>query len=111
MINRVATGLLAAAALAVAVGYTPAAFADPPGSPNQRQAAEAPASAADEGTAAETTNRHQPMVLGGDYVVGRYLIPLVIAVAAAFALVLAVVLPRDEDGGAETSQPSAARTS
>ncbi|MFB6262756.1 MAG: hypothetical protein ABEL76_03865 [Bradymonadaceae bacterium] len=46
------------------------------------------------------------MVLGTDYVVGRYLLPLVIGIAAVFALVLSVVLrpsERDETPGSDSS--------
>lgn len=51
------------------------------------------------------SSRDQPMLLGKDYVMGRFILPLVIGIAAAFALVLIVVLRPSEPDSEQNRAP------
>lgn len=100
MERRLVPVIVAVTSLVAIAGWSPSSLAKSPSSEAHGQAGEQ-VNAAGEGQSAKG-NREQPMVLGTDYVVGRYLLPLVIGIAAVFALVLFAIV-HDERPSEESS--------
>lgn len=94
-VGRIIASTIFALAL---VGLPAVAGADQPAPhSNAPETAERSESGAQESSEpAEQSDRDQSMILGSDYVMGRFILPLVIGIAAAFALALIVVLRTGE---------------
>lgn len=93
--------------LAAMVAWGAPAVAEPPSSPTAPSGARATTQSNETGASADTANRSSPRVVQSDYVVGRYLLPLAVAIATVFALVLTLVIDSGgSDERANTSEPS-----
>jgi len=108
-VDRLLRAVAAATVCVSSAGWTTDAAAQQFANSDGRRAV--PQSQASPTPASETerTNRDRSAALGSDYLMGRYILPLIIGIAAALGLILSLVLQSDdgpESDSANNSGPS-----